>query len=91
MAHSSSPVFAQSLVALIKVYDLVGACGGRVPGFDEYAFVLKRFFSNDGSPDQVECVVGCETTESEKGFLILPSIGAFVFLHTRVEWPTGKN
>ncbi len=61
----------------------------RVPGFDEYAFVLKRFFSNDGSPDPVECVVGCETTESEKGFLILPSIGAFVFLHTRVEWPTG--
>ncbi len=86
--HLSFSVFAQSLVALIKVNALVGACGGRVPGFDEYAFVLKRFFSNDSSPAPVECVTGCETVKKEQGFLILPSFGAFVFLHTRVEWPT---
>ncbi len=78
--HLSS-VFAQSLVALIKVNALVGACGSRVPDFNEYAFVFKRFFSNDGSPNPV----GCDTVESEKGFLILPSI----FLHMCVEWPTG--
>ncbi len=60
-ARLSSPVFAQSLVAWIKANALVDACGGRVPGFDKFAFVFGRFSFNHGSPVPVKCLTGNET------------------------------
>ncbi len=81
--------FAQSLVAWVKVHALVDACGSRVSGFAKLTFVFGRSLSNDGSSVPVEGVDSYETVQGEKGILILSSDGAFVFLHTCAELPTG--
>ncbi len=49
--RSPPPVLAQSLVAWVKILALVGACGGRVPGFHKLAFIFRRSVSHDGSSD----------------------------------------
>ncbi len=87
--RSSSPVLAQSLVSWVKVHALVDACGGRVPGFHKLVFMFRRSLSHDSSSVPVEGVDGCETVQGEKRILILSSDGAFVFLHTCAELPTG--
>ncbi len=60
--------------------------GGSVPGFDEFVFGP---LSNDGSSAPAECVTGCETMLIEGGLLILLPGGAFMFLRTCSELPTG--
>ncbi len=61
----------------------------RVPGFHKLAFIFRRSLSHDGCSVPVEGVAGCETVQGEKRILILSSDGAFVFLHTCAELPTG--
>ncbi len=62
-----------------------------VPDFDEFAFVLSRPFSNDGSPVPVECLARCKTVKREKGILVLSSGDAYMVLHTYAELPTGRS
>ncbi len=80
-AFVSSSIRSEPYI-LGKVYALVDACGGRVPGFYKLAFVFGRSLFNDDNSAPVEGVAGCETLQAEKGILILSSDGAFVFLHT---------
>ncbi len=47
--------------SLGKVDALVDACGGSVSGFDKFAFVFGRPFSNDDSSVPVEYLAGYET------------------------------
>ncbi len=86
--RSSPPVFAQSLVPWIKVHALVDACGGRVPDFEKLAFVFGVLFPTTVALSQSNAWP-VETVQGEKRILILFSDGAFVFLHTRAELPTG--
>ncbi len=76
-------------MAWVKVYALVDACGGRVSGFHKLAFIFRRFVSHDGNSVPVKGVAGREIVQGEKRILILSVDGAFVFLHTCAELPTG--
>ncbi len=76
-------------MAWVKVYALVDACGGRVSGFHKLAFIFGRSVSHDGNSVPVKGVAGREMVQGEKRILILSVDGAFVFLHTCAELPTG--
>ncbi len=56
------PTFVWSIVTWVEAFAQTDACGGRVPGFDKFALVFGRAFSNAGSTVSVECVAGNEAT-----------------------------